>query len=274
MVQTLVDQLRRRLTLAVPPRRIVSLCPSTTETLFALGAGDRVVGRTTYCRHPKEAIDTLPSIGGTKTVDEQRLRALKPDLILSVREENDEQQIEALSHDQPILILDPVDVASALNGIRLIGAALGREQDADALAEAIASAFRTLPRLDGYRAAYLIWRKPFMAAGAGTYINDVMAHLGLENAAPKTDRYPAVDAQALAANPPHFLFAASEPFPFADKHVSELQRLAPTAKIVLVDGEMFGWHGVRMLKAARYFEQHVPLWNSALEQTSGKEDGR
>lgn len=272
MVQTLVDQLGRSLTLAVPPRRIVSLCPSTTETLFTLGAGARVVGRTTYCRHPQQAISTIASVGGTKTVDEQSLRQLAPDLILSVREENDEQQIEALSHDLPILILDPVDVASALDGIRLIGAALDCNETADELADTIASAFRTLPRLDGCRAAYLIWRKPFMAAGAGTYINDVMAHLGLENAAPKTDRYPAIDAHALAANPPDLIFAASEPFPFSDKHLPELQRLAPTAKIVLVDGEMFGWHGVRMLMAARYFKQHVLLWKAALEQTSGKED--
>lgn len=264
--RTLTDQLGRSLSLAASPCRIVSLCPSVTETLFALGAGGRVVARTDYCRHPAEAIMALPSIGGTKRVDETRLRALAPDLVVSIREENDEAQIAALSQDLPVLILDPVDIASALSGIRLLGGAVGHQAQGQALAQAIADAFDALPRLDHCEAAYLIWRKPFMVAGHGTYIGDVMARLGFVNIAGTTERYPILDARTLEARQPKFLLAASEPFPFSEKYVPELRRLAPGARVVLVDGEMFGWHGARMLKAADYFHHQIPLWKAALGQ--------
>lgn len=261
---TLTDQLGRRLHLPVLPNRIVSLCPSVTETLFALGAGKRVIACTDYCRHPAEIIAALPSIGGTKTVNEIRLRQLHPDLIVSVREENDERQIAALASDLPVLILDPVDIASALSGLSLLGLVVGCTDTARALVQTIHDAFDTLPRLDNCAALYLIWRKPFMTAGHGTYIGDVMARLGLQNAASTTERYPVLDTLTLEANQPRLLLAASEPFPFAEKHLPELRRLAPNAEIILVDGEMFGWHGARMLKAADYFRHHIPLWKTAM----------
>ncbi len=268
MARALIDQRGRKLHLLSIPRRIVSLCPSTTETLFALGSGGTIVGRTDYCRHPIDKVAALPSVGGTKTVDERRLRALAPDLVVSVREENDEAQIEALGRDLPILILDPVDVETALAGIRLLGAALVCEDRAEALVDEIVSAFSTLPRMDGCRALYLIWRKPFMAAGSGTYINDVMTRLGFQNIAGGGERYPAINAPALAANP-HLVFAASEPFPFAEKHLPELHRLMPEAHIVQVNGEMFGWHGARMRLAADYFRQHLPSWKAAMGHRLG-----
>jgi len=82
------DALGRALELPGPPRRIVSLVPSLTEALFALGAGDRVVGLTYFCLEPQPQVRSLPKVGGTKTVDVARVLALAPDLVIASAEEN------------------------------------------------------------------------------------------------------------------------------------------------------------------------------------------
>ena len=98
-----------------------------------------------------------------------------------------------------------------------------------------------------------------MAVGAGTYIGDVLKHLGLANVATTLEgRYPKLDVPGLRRLAPRLILASSEPFPFREWHLAELRDLVPDARAVLVDGEMFGWHGARMLAAAAYFGALVP----------------
>lgn len=248
------DQTGRSVEIPRRPRRIVSLCPSTTETLFALGAGDAVAGRTRYCCHPRDRVGSLASVGGTKAVDLEALARLEPDLVVAVKEENHEPQVREIAVRWPTLVLDPVDVASALDGLRLLGRALFDDARGAALADDIARRFAGLPRLEGLRVLYLIWRKPFMAVGAGTYLDDVLRTLGFVNVASSLDgRYPELDADRVEALTPEILLASSEPFPFESKHLAELRALAPGARVAFVDGELFSWHGARMLEAADYF---------------------
>lgn len=242
-----------------PPRRIVSLCPSVTETLFALGAGDRVVGRTRFCVHPAGETPRIEPVGGTKTVEVDRVLALQPDLIVAVREENEQAQVEELARHAEVLLLDPVDIRSAVEDVVRLGARIGASEAAADLAEEIGARFAGLPRADGIPVVYLIWRKPLMAVGGGTYIGAVLEHLGLVNlAAGLAGRYPILDAKALNRLSPRLVLASSEPFPFREQHLTELRARFPGARPVLVDGEMFGWHGARMSLAARYFEELVP----------------
>jgi iron complex transport system substrate-binding protein len=246
------------------PQRIVSLCPSVTETIFVLGAGARLVGRSDYCCHPAEAVAAVATVGGTKAVDERAVAALAPDLIVAVREENTQAQVLALAERWPVLLLDPVDVRSALVYIRALGTVLDETAHGEALATEIEAGLAQLKARHAARAdsaaprtAYLIWRKPYMAVGAGTYIDDVMRHIGLINAAAALPgRYPSLEEPAAAGLQIDRVLAASEPFPFAERHIAELQRRFPNARVQLVDGELFGWHGARMLAACTHFLQH------------------
>lgn len=247
----------------VPARagRIVSLCPSTTETLFALGAGGRVVGRTDYCCEPADEVESVATVGGTKTIRIERVERVQPDLILAVKEENDREQVEALRARWPVVVLDPVDVDSAIDGIECTGTAIGQAEDGREMADEIRRQFAELPDAAGIRVAYLIWRKPWMVAGPGTYIDDLLTRLGFVNVAgglpAKEGRYPALDATRLKELRPAFLLASSEPFPFSDKHIPELREAVPSAEPVLVDGQAFSWHGSRMRHATGVFRELI-----------------
>ncbi|MFW5652945.1 MAG: helical backbone metal receptor, partial [Planctomycetota bacterium] len=114
--------------------RVVSLCPSITETLFDLGCGTSVVGRTKYCIHPSPAVDSVPSIGGTKKIDLKAVLALAPSLVLAVKEENTREDVEALiARGLRVFVFDVQTVKQAMTMIRRIGDLLSATDAADAL---------------------------------------------------------------------------------------------------------------------------------------------
>lgn len=252
------DGLGNELLLAGPPQRIVSLVPSQTELLFDLGAGERVVGVTKFCVHPAHARAGRRRVGGTKTPDIARIRALTPDLVLANREENRAQDVAAIAAFAPVYVTVVDTVAQALAMARAVGFALGAEAAAARLAADIEAAFGDLPRLDGLRCAYLIWRRPWMVAGGGSFIDDVLRRLGLANVFAGRPRYPEVTAADLAAAAPDVLLLSSEPYPFKPAHGQELGQVLPRARILPVDGEMFCWPGSRLLAAAGYFRELLP----------------
>jgi ABC-type Fe3+-hydroxamate transport system substrate-binding protein len=107
---------------------------------------------------------------------------------------------------------------------------------------------------------YLIWRKPWMAAGRDTFINDMLQRSGFENViSTPASRYPEIGDDKIRKMKPNYIFLSSEPYPFKEEHLSELQTLSPSSRILLVDGEMFSWYGSRLLKSASYFSE---LFNS------------
>jgi ABC-type Fe3+-hydroxamate transport system substrate-binding protein len=114
--------------------------------------------------------------------------------------------------------------------------------------------FLELGSFERKRAVYLIWKKPWMVAGADTFINEMMKVAGFDNVVVE-DRYPALSADEMRVLNPEVVLLSSEPYPFKDQHVDELRRMLPAARVMLVDGEMFSWYGSRMMKSAGYFKE-------------------
>ncbi|MCI1186448.1 helical backbone metal receptor [Hymenobacter sp. DH14] len=254
------DQMGRRVAVPFPPRRIVSLVPSQTELLFDLGLGEKVVGVTKFCIHPTEARTQATVIGGTKNFDFEKIAALKPDLIIGNKEENYQAGIEQLAAEYPVWLSDISNLPEALDMIRRVGFIVGAKEKAAALAADIEASFADLALPAASTAApesvaYFIWRKPYMVATTGTFIDDMLRRAGFANAFAGLSRYPEISADQLVAANPQCIFLSSEPYPFAAKHMAEFQALCPAAKIEIVDGELFSWYGSRLRKSAAYFSQ-------------------
>ena len=253
MERAFQDHLGRTVELAQSPRRIVSLCPSLTETLFALGLQDRIVGRTSFCVHPAQRVDAVPTVGGIRNVDLAAVAALRPDLVIAAKEENRREDVEALAAFVPVFVMDVASYQEALRAIRDLGAITGRERPAAEMAVEISRRFERLPRGLVRRVAYLIWRDPYTTVGRETYVHSLLARCGLKNlAAGLPGRYPQVTLEHLRTLAPELVLLSSEPFPFDQSHVDELTPRLPRSKLVLVDGEMFSWYGGRMILAADY----------------------
>jgi len=245
------------LQLADRPRRIVSLVPSQTELLFDLGLNETIVGVTRYCLHPQAKIRNKTIVGGTKNPDLSAIRALHPDLIIGNKEENRREDIEALQAEFPVWISDISSLADAITMIRTIGRLVWKETSADWLAARIEERFETLAtelisRSSGKKAAYLIWRKPWMVAGGGTFIDAMLRRVGLDNTFADQLRYPECLDETLIARKPEVILLSSEPYPFKETHLAEIRALCPAAQLHLVDGQLFSWYGSRLLRTPAY----------------------
>ncbi len=255
------DQLGRTVEIPTTPQRIISLVPSQTELLHFFGLDGRVVGLTKFCVHPEEWLRTKPNVGGTKRYDIDRIRELGPDLILGNREENDQEQIEILSREFPVWMSDIVNLCDALAMINRVGTIVGSQGAAARLIGAINEGFRELSaervskEREPVRAAYFIWRRPYMVAGHSTFVTEMMRLCGLTNVFEQdtSSRYPTVTMEQIRAQNPDVLLLSSEPYPFAEKHLEEFHAMLPRARALLADGEIFSWYGPRLLLAPDYF---------------------
>ncbi|GAA4454436.1 helical backbone metal receptor [Nibrella saemangeumensis] len=240
----------------MPPQRIVSLVPSQTELLFDLGLDEEIVGLTKFCIHPKAKVSLKTIVGGTKTLHLDRIHALQPDLIIANREENTRDQIEELQRHYPVHITDVVTLTDALIMIRTVGELVAKEQEAQTIADEIEHRFTgILPLAPRLRTAYFIWRNPWMGAAADTFIHSMLLAAGFQNVFAHRSRYPEITEQDLQASQPELILLSSEPYPFRKKHIAELQQWCPSARVMLVDGELFSWYGSRLLRSAAYFRE-------------------
>ena len=240
-----------------PPQRIVSLVPSQTELLFFLGLNQQTIGITKFCVHPAEWHQNKQRIGGTKALDIEKIISLQPDLIIANKEENVKGQVEALAAHFPVWLTDVNNLQDACMMISDIGLLTYTSQQASQLIEEINSVFNDVSQKEMIPAAYLIWKDPYMSVGGDTFINDMMNKAGLYNVFGNMSRYPEISVAKLKASGCKMLLLSSEPYPFTQKHISELSALLPGINIRLADGEMFSWYGSRLLKAADYFKSFV-----------------
>lgn len=251
LFRTVTDQMQRVVTVPTTPQRIVSLVPSQTEWLFDLGLSDRIVGVTKFCVHPAEAKKTKTIVGGTKNFWLDVIDSLKPDLIIGNKEENYPDGINALAARYPVWISDIIMLPHAFDMMRHLAELTDTVPRGEAQISSIQQALVTLS-LPSRRILYLIWKSPWMAVGTDTFIHDVLTTLGLQNTVVQP-RYPVLTDEAIRQLKPEVIFLPSEPYPFGQKHLAELQAIVPEAHVMCVDGEMFSWYGSRLRHAALYF---------------------
>jgi ABC-type Fe3+-hydroxamate transport system substrate-binding protein len=250
---TSIDQLNQEVALKRPPQRIISLVPSQTELLFDLGLDDQIVGVTKFCVHPAHARKTKAIIGGTKHFDLDRIHSLKPDLVIGNKEENYPEGIAELCRHYPVWMSDVVDVQDALFMVSEVARITDRALPGQKLLMEINASLNSMPLFSPRRTLYLMWHEPWMGAASGTFIHALMEKSGLVNVLANVERYPVLTDDQINALQPEIVMLSSEPFPFAEKHLSKLKPLLLETEFIFVDGEYFSWYGSRLREAATYF---------------------
>lgn len=235
------------------PERIISLVPSQTELLYELGVGERVVGQTVFCIHPKEGFEKTTKVGGTKKVKYDVIDSLNPDLIICNKEENTKEIVDTLSKKYPVWVSDIVNLNDNAEMILKLGNMVDQLPKATEVVKEIEKNFSYLVHESKRTCLYLIWKNPYMAAAGGTFINEMLKYAGFDNVLSGRKRYPQLTEEEIHTLNPEVVLLSSEPFPFKEKHIAELRHLLPDAKIQLVDGEMFSWYGSRLAHAPEYF---------------------
>jgi ABC-type Fe3+-hydroxamate transport system substrate-binding protein len=264
------DDRGRELLFIRPPRRVVSLVPSDTLNLFALGAGDRLVGRTRYCVAPEGEVEHVPVVGGTKDVDVRAVAALEPDLVVSNQEENSRAHVEELARLQlPVFVAFPRRVADGLAHLARLARILGAQ---DASRDLLRRGLRALHAAEESPrpplAAFVpIWMEPLMTVNADTFISDALslaggrnvfadrerryplqADLGAAEARPageRDTRYPRVTLEEVALRAPEVVLLPDEPHPFGEADAQVFRTRLPAAKIAFCSGRDLSWYGAQ-----------------------------
>jgi ABC-type Fe3+-hydroxamate transport system substrate-binding protein len=261
-VRRLVDASGVALALEAPPRRIVSLIPTTTETLCALGLAGALVGVTVYCSEPRDIVRGIAKVGGEKDPDLAAIRALAPDLVIANVEENVREHVETLrSWGIAVWVTYPRTVAQGLAMIGDLGEVTGTQARAAAmlaelqpLYERVSAASALRPPVDVF---YAIWRNPYMTINGDTYVSDMLRVCGARNVfADHTERYPAVTLDEVAGRRPAVIVLPDEPYRFRRVHLEDFAGYPEVpavhdGRIHLVDGKPFSWHGPRVAQALR-----------------------
>ncbi|MCK5538007.1 MAG: ABC transporter substrate-binding protein [Bacteroidales bacterium] len=246
-----------------PNARIISLVPSITELLYDLGMWQNIVARTKYCVHPKDILSEIIDVGGTKTIDIDRIVALRPDIVIANKEENNQAQIEALQKLVYVELTHIKSYAHALHFIEYCGQLFQQQNLSKSIVVDIRKKFDKIDFNPTKKLLYLIWRKPYMSITKSTYIHSILSQLGFDNIiADFDDNYPILESKSLKKLSPEIIFLPSEPYSFTKEHAADIAQFFPKAKIFFVDGEMFSWYGTRMLKAADYFMENLAEWKS------------
>lgn len=234
--------------------RVVSLCPSITETLVALGGLKQLVAATRFCTRPKGLLWGLPRIGGTKDPDVSRILDLVPDLVFANEEENRLEDVEALrAAGVEVDVSFPKAVADVAPDVRRWGARIGHAEEGEELAGRIEAALAELakpPAPPPFLYAYWIWKDPWMTVSDDTYVADLLRLAGGVNVyGREVERYPATTPEDSLARGADVHFFPDEPYRFTPRrHGEETERLFGRERVRLfVPGDDFCWHGIRTL---------------------------
>ena len=240
--------------------RVVSLVPSLTETLFAIGAGDSVVGITDFCIFP-EGLDR-PRIGGTKTPDIARIRELRPDLVYVNVEENLKKHADEIATFARVIATEPKTIDDVAELITQLGSIHGCEAKAAELIKPL-----TVNREPSTRFTFAvpIWKKPWKWCGGDTYVSNLVESVGGRNVLRHRQRYPSIDLAEVLALKPDIVFLPDEPYRFTDDDATSVAAPHPGPLPVGEDaakrrvrvigpfpGHLFTWHGARTIEGLRF----------------------
>ena len=246
------------------PRRVVSLVPSVTETLFALGCGDRVVAVTEFCTQPAAARERAAVVGGTKTPNIGAITELAPDLVIANREENraiDVRRLEA--RGVPVFVLYARSVLRAAREVAQLGAILDTRASAAGISDEIRAALARRAVFERrVRTVALIWKSPYMAVGGDCYADDLIWRCGGENPFSRAQRrYPHVTERDLDEADPEVILLPDEPYAFCEADRAELLGLRCTAarrgRVHRIDGTLLTWPGPRSARAIGMLEPWI-----------------
>ena len=258
----LVDDAGRQVRLPRPARRVISLIPSATEVLVAVGAGDRLVGRTDFDHGP--AVDSLPSVGGGMTPSIEAIVALRPDLVLGWETRGDQSTRRRLDEmGIPVFAVEADDTTDVFRTVGNLGRLTGRTRAADSLAAGlrrelaeVAASVAGRPRPAVF---FLVWNDPPMTAGPETFISQVLGVAGGRNVfADVAGEWPNVALEEIVRRQPDFLV-----LPQGEKggahDVDQLRgspgwrelRAMREGRVVTIDAEMMNRPGPRLGEAAR-----------------------
>jgi len=271
----MADDLGLKLELERPPARIVSLVPSWTETLFAIGAGELVAGVTRFCVEPADRLGAIRKIGGTKNPNIREILKLEPDLVIANAEENRREDIERLREQGvPALTTYPRTVPGAVESMLRIGRAVGRDAQAAALAREIALVVSGIEAGLGVwsklrlRVFCPIWKKPWMAFNGDTYAHDVLRMMGYNNVyAAAGERYPRTTIEDAIEHRPDIVLLPDEPYVFDQRDIEELKAELPAAlgrRVLLIGGRHLHWYGVHMVEGLRSLNERLSRLRASL----------
>lgn len=253
--QSFIDHLGRKVFLPNPASRVVSLVPSLTELIIDLAGSPVVVGRTSFCIHPQEKIREIAKIGGTKNPNIDSIRKLQADLIIANKEENRQEDIEALSSFVPIWVSDISNSKQLLECITQLGIILDLNRPASFIHQRLSQILLPNPVKNGMKVVYLIWKDPFMTIGGDTYINEMLGLCGFENIFKNHSRYPELSIEQITNSGADLILLSSEPYPFKASHEEKLSRLFGNIPCKQVNGEIFSWYGSRLIHLEPEWEQ-------------------
>ena len=260
MVERFIDDAGNAHKQTINPPRILSLVPSLTELLFDLGLGELIVGRTNFCIHPATGITNVPSVGGTKKINVDKVSALKPSHVLVNIDETPKELAEKLgSKGIEVIVTHPLVTIDNRKLFHLIGGIFGATERAAQLTKAfdetLAALIEKSQAWAKQNALYLIWQNPWMSISPDTYIADVLKQANWHVPEyPGEGRYPTVSLDTCTLDEVDLVFFSSEPFPFSQKHLYQFQKDFPehAKKARLIDAEMVSWYGSRSINGLRY----------------------
>lgn len=264
------DDLGRTLIFMAAPQRIVSLVPSDTHSVIALGAGERLVGRTTYCESPEAA--AVPTVGGTKNVDVDAVLALSPQLVIANQEENTRATLEALAAARiPVLVSLPRRVRDGVAHLARLARILG-VGDREPAKSLIKRGYQLAGSVQATRRAFIpIWMDPLMTLNADTFGSDVLAHVGIGNAfgdrlrlyplaadlgkgeaieaTGRDVRYPRVTLDEVRQRGADVIVLPDEPHAFSAEDEATLRAALPSVPVIRVSGKDLFWYGAWTIDA-------------------------
>lgn len=277
MIVTINDDLNRPLTFGAVPKRVVSLVPSDTYNVAALGCVSALVGRTDYCELP-ESILSLPSVGGTKNPKLDAIKALEPDLVIANKEENTKSDLEALAQEGwKVYVCFPRRVADGIAHLARLARIFRVEQEPqvrDLLKRGYEAIRAAEARPNGANAPKLrtfcpIWMNPLMTINGDTFMSDVLSLAGGENVfadrerkyplaadhgkrvavdpSGRDTRYPRVTMEEVVAKKPELVLLPDEPHPFTDEDAAVF-RGAGLSNVVNTSGKDLCWYGARSIE--------------------------
>jgi iron complex transport system substrate-binding protein len=248
------DLLGREFDFPHPPRRVVSLVPSLTETLFELGAGEQVVGITDFCIFPRGLDRTR--VGGTKTPSVARIRQLAPDIVYVNLEENLKRHADEIAAFAPVFSTEPKSVDDVAALISLLGSI---HRSAKRAIELVALLAANRQPLAAFNFVVPIWKKPWMWCGGDTYVSNLVASVGGRNLLGDRTRYPSIDVQDATALRPDVIFLPDEPYRFTEGDAEAIREMSAARIIGPFPGHLFTWHGTRTIEGLRFLQRSFAM---------------